>query len=96
MEIEAGLRLKVEYAHYQYEQLAKTLWLIRTLAIVLNRTKNRTLVTCTLSNINILRSLRSACYYFSTGGKFHRFDFYVVTRSYSSRLFLCALATAST
>ena len=37
------------------------------------------------SNINILRSLRSACYYFSTG------DFYIVTRFYSSRLFLCAL-----
>jgi len=30
----------------------------------LNRTKNRTLVTCTLSNINILRSLCSACYCF--------------------------------
>jgi len=30
----------------------------------LSRTKNRTLVTCTLSNINILCSLRSACYYF--------------------------------
>jgi len=30
----------------------------------LNRTKNRKLVTCTLSYINILRSLRSACYYF--------------------------------
>ena len=27
-------------------------------------TKNRTLVTCTHSNINILRSLLSACYYF--------------------------------
>ena len=26
---------------------------------------------CTLSNINILHSLHSACYYFSTGGKFH-------------------------
>jgi len=36
---------------------------------LLNRTTNRTLVTCMLSNINILRSL-SACYYFSTGGKF--------------------------
>ena len=79
-EIEAGLRLKVEYAHYQYEQLAKTLWLIRTLAIVLNRTENRTLVTFTLSNINILRSLRSACYYFSTGGKFHPV---LILRSYT-------------
>ena len=30
---------------------------------------------------------------FSTGGKFRpAFDFYVVTRSYSSRPFLCALA----
>ena len=25
---------------------------------------------CTLSNINILHSLRSVCYYFSTGEKF--------------------------
>ena len=33
-------------------------------AKLLNRTKNRTLATCMLSNINILRSLRSACYYF--------------------------------
>jgi len=30
----------------------------------LNRTKNSTLVTCTLSYINILRSLHSACYHF--------------------------------
>jgi len=30
----------------------------------LNRTKNRTLVTCAHSNINILHSLRSVCYYF--------------------------------
>jgi len=30
-------------------------------AELLNCTKNRTLVTCTHSNINILRSLRSAC-----------------------------------
>jgi len=30
----------------------------------LNRTKNRKLVTCALSINNILRSLRSACYYF--------------------------------
>jgi len=28
---------------------------------------------------------------FSTGGKFRCFDFYVVTRSYSSHPFLCAL-----
>jgi len=55
----------------------------------LNCTKNRTLVTCTLSNLNILHSLRSA---FSTGGKFRPVSiFYVVTRSYSSRPFLCAL-----
>ena len=33
-------------------------------AKLLNRTENRTLVTCTLNNINILRSLRIACYYF--------------------------------
>ena len=32
-------------------------------AKLLNRTKNRTMVMCTLSNINILRSLCSACYY---------------------------------
>ena len=31
----------------------------------MNCTKNRTLVTCTLSNINILCSLHSVCYYFS-------------------------------
>jgi len=30
----------------------------------LNRIKNSTLVTYTLSNINILRSLCSVCYYF--------------------------------
>jgi len=30
----------------------------------LNRTKNRTLVTCTLSNINILHSLCSVFCYF--------------------------------
>ena len=33
-------------------------------AKLLNRTENGTLVMCTLSNINILRSLCSACYYF--------------------------------
>ena len=61
-------------------------------AKLLNHTKNtcRKLVTCTLSNINILRSLCSTCTIFSTGGKL---DFYVVTRSYSSRPFLCALDT---
>ena len=32
---------------------------------------------------------------FSTGGKFRRFDFYVVTRSYSSHLFLCTLDVGS-
>ena len=65
-------------------------------AKLLNRTKNRTLVTCMLSNINILRSLRSLCYY----SQYWRvilpcFDFYihvhVVTHSYSSRPFLCTL-----
>ena len=45
-----------------------------------------------LGNINILRSLRSVCYYFSTGGEIPPcFDFYVVTRFYSSLPFLCAL-----
>ena len=34
-------------------------------------TKNRTLVTCTHSNINILHSLCSVFTVFSTGGKFH-------------------------
>ena len=39
-----------------------------------------------LSNIKILHSLRSVCYYFSTSGKISPcFDFYVVTCSYSSR-----------
>ena len=57
----------------------------------MNHTKNRTLVTCTVSN-------NTACTVhvtiFSTS--WHEippcFDFYVVTRSYSSRPFLCALA----
>jgi len=31
---------------------------------LLNRTKNRTLVMCTLSNLNILHSPHSVCYYF--------------------------------
>ena len=45
-----------------------------------------------LSNINILHSLRSVCYYFSTGGEILPcFNFYIVTCSYSSRPFLCAL-----
>ena len=49
-------------------------------------TKNRTLVTCTLGNINILRSLRSACYYFLYWREIPPCsDFYVVTRSYSSQ-----------
>jgi len=31
---------------------------------MLSRTKNRKMVTCMLSSINILHSLHSACYYF--------------------------------
>ena len=52
----------------------------------------RTLVTCTHSNINILRTLRCACYYFQYWREILLCcAFYVVTCSYSSRLFLCAL-----
>ena len=45
---------------------------------------------CTHSNINILRSLRSVHYYWRE--ILPCCDFYVVTRSYSCRLFLCTLA----
>ena len=42
---------------------------------LLNRTKNRTLVTCTLSNINKTAYFYAVCVVhvsiFSTGGKFH-------------------------
>ena len=42
--------------------------------------------------INILRSLCSACYYFQYWQEIPPcFDFYVITRSYSSRPFLCTL-----
>ena len=54
------------------------------MAELLNHTKNRTLVTCTHSNINILCSLHSVCYYFQYWREIlPRFNFYVVTRSYS-------------
>ena len=47
---------------------------------------------CRLSNI--LLSLRSRVTIFITGRKFRRlFNFYIVTCSYSSRPFLCALVT---
>ena len=47
---------------------------------------------CTLSNINILCSLHSMCYYiYYWQDSPPCFNFYVVTRSYSSRPFLCAL-----
>jgi len=45
-----------------------------------------------LSNINILSSLRIACYYLWYWREIPPcFNFYVVTSSYSSRPFLCAL-----
>ena len=48
---------------------------------------------CTLSNINILRGLCSVCYYFYYWREILPcFDFYIVKRSYSSRLSLCTLA----
>ena len=48
------------------------------------------------SNINILRSLRSACYYFYYWREISPcFDFFVVTHSDSSRPFLCALAACN-
>jgi len=57
---------------------------------LLNRTKNRTLVTCTFSNINKLASFYPVCTVhvtiYSTGGEISpSFEFYVVTCSYSSR-----------
>jgi len=58
----------------------------------LNNTKNRALVTCTLSNINILRSLPSACYYFYYWREISLFRFLLLTCSYSSHPFLCDLA----
>ena len=64
---------------------------VRACNSLLSRTKNRTLVTCTLSNINILRSLRNVLLFLVLAGILPCFDFYVVTRSYSSSLFLCAL-----
>ena len=55
-------------------------------------TSNSRLVTCTLSNIKILCSLRSACYYFQYWWEIPPcFNFYIVTHSYSSHPFLCAL-----
>jgi len=39
-------------------------------AKLLNRTKNRTLVMCTLSNINIYTDCAVCVAIFSTGGKF--------------------------
>ena len=46
---------------------------------------------CMLSNINILRSLCSVLLFLVLAGNSALFQFYVVTRSYSSRPFLCAL-----
>ena len=61
------------------------------MAKLLNRTKNRKLVTCTLSKITFYIACAVCVIIFSTGGKFRPvFFFYVVTRSYSSRPFLCA------
>ena len=53
-------------------------------AKLLNHTKNRTLVTCVLTNINKMP-------YFYWREIPPGFEFYVVTCSYSSHPFLCAL-----
>ena len=61
----------------------------------MNHTKNRTLVTCALSHISKMAYFytRAQCmllFLFSTGGKFRPVS--IVSCSYSSHLFLCAVA----